>query len=80
MRFCIKKTGTRRCPSKKALAGVARVAIKFQVTGSAPPIPLFDPLSVQAEVEAFPLLFLVDAQADREVNRLEDDVASDPAN
>src|SRR5712691_11684615 len=39
--------------------------------------PSFDSFAVQAEVETLPLRFVGDAQADRDVNDLEDNVAAD---
>src|SRR5207244_10817179 len=39
----------------------------------------FDPFAVQAEVETFPLRFFGDAQSDRDVNDLEENVAADAA-
>src|SRR6266705_4488798 len=75
-----KKTGTRRCPfNDKPVSEPLPAYDEYSNMRLVPLVTSRNLLAVQGDVETFPLLFLGDAQADKQVDHFEDDEAANAA-
>src|SRR5437773_5371227 len=75
-----RKTGTRRCPfNDKPVSEPLPAYDEYSNMRLVPLVPSSNLLAVQGDVETFPLLFLGDAQAYKQVDHFEDDEAANAA-